>query len=107
MLSAIGEHLVSLFKYWGNGSIQEGMNYRGQLYALVRSHAIDAQWEAYELGRELAQTGIGTCLTFSAERFAVWIDLKSLPASFASQGGSPNVVNFWDPMHPAIHLLIN
>ena len=35
MLSAIGENLVNLFKYWGNGSIQEGMNHQGQLYALV------------------------------------------------------------------------
>lgn len=91
MLYAIPEDIVNFFKYWNNSSIQEGLNFEGELYAHVRSYSCRS--EAEELGRELAQTGIETCLTYSIERFGIWINLKSLAASFASAGVSANPVN--------------
>jgi len=91
MLYAIPEDIVNFFKYWNNGSIQEGFNFQGELYAHVRYYS--CRWSAEELGRELAQTGIETCLTYSIERFGIWINLKSLAASLASAGVSANAVN--------------
>jgi hypothetical protein len=76
--SAISEDKVSVFKYWNNNGIQEGMNYKGQLYALVRSYPAEYQLDARELGCDLTAKGIEVCLTCSVARYGVWMNLKSL-----------------------------
>lgn len=79
--SALSEDKVSIFKYWNNDSIQEGMNYKGQLYALVRSYPAEYQLDACELGCDLAAKGIEVCLTCSLARYGVWMNLKSLTSA--------------------------
>lgn len=76
----IDEKLVPLFKYWNDG-IQEGMCYRGELYAHVRSYYPKERLQAYELACEMAQKGVETCVTCSKLRYAVWVNLRSLNAS--------------------------
>jgi len=76
--STISEDKVSIFKYWNNDGIQEGMNYKGQLYALVRSYPAEYQLDACELGCDLADKGMEVCLTSSLTGYRVWINLKSI-----------------------------
>lgn len=76
--SAISEDQVSIFKYWNNDGIQEGMNHKGQLYALVRSYPTQEQLDACELGCDLAAKGMDVCLTCSRSRYGIWMNLKSL-----------------------------
>ena len=75
---AISEDKVSIFKYWNNDGIQEGMNHKGELYALVRSYPADSQLDACELGGDLAEKGMQVCLTSSPSRYGVWMNLKSV-----------------------------
>ena len=76
--SALSEDKVSIFKYWNNDGIQEGMNYKGQLYALVRSYPAEYQLDACELGCDLAEKGMEVCLTCSDTRYGIWMNLKSI-----------------------------
>ncbi|MBC6479584.1 MAG: hypothetical protein GDA56_19200 [Hormoscilla sp. GM7CHS1pb] len=74
--SVINENIVQLFKYWSEG-IKEGMNHKGELYAQVRSYPSDARLQAYELGCEMAHSGMDICLTCSQSGYKVWMNLKS------------------------------
>ena len=76
--STISEDKVTIFKYWNNDSIQEGMNYKGQLYALVRSYPAEYELDACELRCDFAAKGIEVCLTYSLRRYGVWMNLRSL-----------------------------
>lgn len=78
ILWTISEDKVSIFKYWNNDGIQEGMNYKGQLYTLVRSYPAEDQLDACELGCNLAEKGMEVCLTCSRPRYRVWMHLKSI-----------------------------
>ena len=89
--SVINENLVQLFKYWSEG-VKEGMNHKGELYCHVRSYPSDARLQAYELGCEMAHSGMDICLTCSQSGYKVWMNMKSSVTGSAREAESPQAV---------------
>ncbi len=76
----IVEDLVNRFKYW-NKTIQEGIQYQGDLYAQVRTYLATDRMQAFSDSHEYAATGNKVCITASKEKYTLWVDLRSYAAS--------------------------
>jgi hypothetical protein len=68
---------VSLFKFWFNGNVQEGLRYRNKLFFKSELFQRYQRTEALELGYKISQKNIQTVITFSQLNYILWVDLQS------------------------------
>lgn len=73
----VDEAKIHSFKFWFCDRIQEGMNYRGELF--YRLHTADASERArvFQTACRLSQRGASLVLTLSDERCSLWGSLRS------------------------------
>ncbi|HEY9645570.1 MAG TPA: hypothetical protein V6C88_04325 [Chroococcidiopsis sp.] len=72
----VSQDLIQPFKFW-HGDVRLGMRYADELYTHVRSYAVSARLDAYELACSLAQNGSRVCVACSPWRYTIWISLRS------------------------------
>lgn len=81
----IPEQQITLFKFYMDQAIQDGLTYGNELYRLAKEFRIDDWLEADRLGCELIGQGIPTVISVSKQRYSVWISLRNpLAATFAA-----------------------
>lgn len=68
------------FKFWFKDSVQDGMNYRNELF--YRLHTVELQKRAqlYHYACKLAQTD-AVVVTASEKSYSIWVSLRSPIAS--------------------------
>lgn len=73
----VNEAKIHSFKFWFSDRIQEGMNYRGELF--YRLHTADASERAkvFQTACRLSQRGASLVLTLSDEQCSLWGSLRS------------------------------
>jgi hypothetical protein len=57
----------------------EGLRYQGEVYRLLESFAPHHRLQAFCLGQLLQEQMTSYVLTGSAERFAVWVNVRAIP----------------------------
>jgi hypothetical protein len=87
----IYETLISLFSFYREGHISQGMSYRRRLYKLMSTYTAEARLQAYTAGCELASQGNQVVITVSPEHYKVWIDLRAQPIAQPSESRSPEL----------------
>ncbi|MBM0743971.1 hypothetical protein JOY44_20495 [Phormidium sp. CLA17] len=73
----IPEQQITLFKFYMDQSMQDGVTYGQELYRLARQFAASDRLEAYRYGCELLKQGIPTLISASKQRYIVWTSLRS------------------------------
>jgi len=56
-----------------------GLRYQGETYRLIESVALNHRLQAFCLGQTLSEQMTSYLITRSAERFAVWVNVRTLP----------------------------
>ncbi len=56
-----------------------GLLYQGEVYRLIESVAANHRLQAFCLGQTLSEQMTSYLITRSAERFAVWVNIRALP----------------------------
>ncbi len=74
----IPEKQVSLFKFYMDQTIQDGMAYGNDLYRLVKEFEISDRLKAYRFGYELIGQGISPLISVSKNRYRVWVSLRNV-----------------------------
>ena len=82
----ISEKMVSTFKFWSDGQIQDGMNCRNELFGHLKTTNFQERNHIYELGWSLAQKGVEVVITVSDYQYTLWSNLRSLGQSEALLG---------------------
>ncbi|MBE9181155.1 hypothetical protein IQ268_21575 [Oculatella sp. LEGE 06141] len=77
MFPVVPEYLVRRFKFWANGSVQEGMCQAAELYHMVASFTPQQRQQAYSLGIDLFNHGRMVVITMSKHEYVVWSGLRS------------------------------
>ena len=73
----IPEQQMTLFKFYLDQVVQDGMTYQNELYRLERQFTVGDRLEAYQFGCELHKQGFLTLISASKQRYAVWSRLRS------------------------------
>ncbi|HEY9761298.1 MAG TPA: hypothetical protein V6D07_02170 [Trichocoleus sp.] len=79
----INEKMVSTFKFWADGQVQDGMNCRNEIFGCLKSTNLQGRNYIYELAWSLAQKGIEVVITVSEYKYTLWSNLRSLDHSEA------------------------
>lgn len=85
----INEKLVSLFKFWRDGQIHDGMGCRNEIFSCLRSADLRKRQQIYDLGWALAQEGVQVVITVSDAKYTLWSSLRCLGQSMELLEQSP------------------
>lgn len=77
MPAVLTEKIVSLFNFYLNGKIQQGMRYGFDLYQLAFEFQPNDRLKAYQHANELMQDGLQVVVTAATNRYVVWVSLRS------------------------------
>jgi hypothetical protein len=77
----IPEQQITLFKFYMDQSMQDGVTYGKELYRLAKQFVVSDRLEAYRYGCELLEQGIPTLISVSKQRYIVWMSLGSPSAT--------------------------
>ena len=72
----VKEELVSLFKFFFQQEIYDGMRYRQDLFRLLNTFEVARRERVYNLGHALADRGLRVVITRSRDRYKLWINLR-------------------------------
>ena len=75
----VHETLASLFNFYQEGQIYQGMSCQKRLYKLMSTHTIESRLQAYAVGCELSGRGNQVVITVSPKHYKVWVGLRSQP----------------------------
>ncbi len=78
------EPQLTLFRFYSDQSVQEGMTDGNHLYRLAKQFVADKRLEAYRYGSELMSQGAPALISVSAQRYVVWRRLGSPSATPAA-----------------------
>ena len=71
------EPQLTLFKFYSDQSVQEGMTYGNKLYRLAKQFVAGDRQAAYRYGFELVSQGVPALISVSRQRYVVWMSLGS------------------------------
>ncbi|HEY9302512.1 MAG TPA: hypothetical protein VIQ31_40335 [Phormidium sp.] len=77
----ISEKMVSTFKFWSDGQIQEGMNCRNEIFGCLKTATLQGRQQIYDLGWTLSQKGMQVVITVSDYKYTLWSNLRCLGQS--------------------------
>jgi hypothetical protein len=86
----INEQFVSQFKYWQEGQIRTGMQFRSDLFEYIEAFSHRQRHAAFDLAWRLTEAGREPIITASINRYIVWANLKVLAAQSPSDRASPS-----------------
>lgn len=99
----VDEAKINAFRFWFGDRIQEGMNYRGELF--YRLHTADASERAkvFQTACRLGQRGASLVLTLSDEQCSLWGSLRSqsvaaLAIDHLSAASEPHLLSWIDAL---------
>ncbi|MBM0744329.1 hypothetical protein JOY44_22400 [Phormidium sp. CLA17] len=72
----IPEQQITLFKFYMDQSMQDGVTYGKELYRLAKQFVVSDRLEAYRYGCELLGQGVPTLISVSKQRYIVWTGLR-------------------------------
>lgn len=75
----ISSQLVTPFKFWREGRIQTGMQFRNELFQAVAEFPTCQRQKAFELAWKLSQQhdDDAIVMTASATQYCVWVKIRS------------------------------
>lgn len=91
--SLISEHLVSLFKFWMDGRVQDGMRCNSGLFHLHQAFDSDRREQVFALAWAFSEHNIPVVITSSGLEYKLWISLRSREQSQPSPGSADVDVN--------------
>jgi hypothetical protein len=78
------ETLISLFNFYREGQVYQGMSCRQQIYKLVSTYTVEARLQAYTEGCDLSNQGNQVVITVSSQHYKVWVALRVQPIAQSS-----------------------
>ncbi len=81
----IPEQRITLFKFYMQSVIHDGMTDGNELYRLAREFGKDNRLKSYQYACQLIEQGIPTLVSVSAQQYRVWISLRSPIAAKLAQ----------------------
>ncbi|NJR61927.1 MAG: hypothetical protein HC769_25725 [Cyanobacteria bacterium CRU_2_1] len=85
----INEALVSPFKFWSTGQIQQGMRFRNELFRYIAKFERTHRQQAFDLAWIHSQNDASVVVTVTQLHYTVWESLRSFnPSPQASSTGS-------------------
>lgn len=94
----INEALVSPFKFWRNGQVQQGMRFGDRLFCHVRSFERDARAQVFDMSHQYAYAGVEAMITATPSQYTLWVSLRHLESGLSS--------GLSDVRHASIHSTI-
>lgn len=73
----VDEAKIHSFKFWFGDRIQEGMNYRGELFYRLHTAEPAERTKLFQTACRLSQRGASLVLTLSKEQCCLWGNLRS------------------------------
>ena len=89
----VTEELTSMFKYWSDDQIHEGMTYDNELFRLTETYKTVDRKRMFDHAWALIIDGMKVVITASSYRYAVWVELRSPQASNSSHSESKDQVD--------------
>lgn len=75
-LPFLSEGQASLFKFWLDGDIREGLSYDGELFCHSYTFTKQETDKIYTLGHNLMQEGVEVVVTSAGDRYRLWTSLR-------------------------------
>jgi hypothetical protein len=73
----VPERLVQPFRFYREGKVLEGINFRHEFYGLVKEFEASQRLQVYQLAWAISEKSIPMILTTSDARLGIWIRLRS------------------------------
>lgn len=73
----VNDHQISLFNFYHDGLVRQGMSYRGHLFGKAYAFNLEDRTPAFEFANQLAATGAQTVIAVSQREYIVWIRLHA------------------------------
>ncbi|MGP1382187.1 MAG: hypothetical protein ACTS2F_01440 [Thainema sp.] len=73
----VDEAKIHSFKFWFSDRIQEGMNYRGELFCRLYTADVSERAKVFQTACRLGQRGASLVLTLSDKQCSLWGNLRS------------------------------
>lgn len=71
------ESAISVFRFFYNNQVREGLHYDSTLYAAVCQFDVAYRLQAYQIAWALSEAKVPLVVTLSPARFVIWINLQS------------------------------
>lgn len=78
---ALAEQQLTVFKFYLDQAVQEGMVYGKALYQRAKQFSVDESLEADQYRCTLMEQGVPALLSVSTQRYTVWTRLESASAT--------------------------
>ncbi|MBE7380837.1 MAG: hypothetical protein F6J95_005455 [Leptolyngbya sp. SIO1E4] len=75
--SVISESAVQPFKFWFNGTLQDGLHFHNELYYRLKEQPITARSKLYHLACKLSRRGADILLTVDKQQCSLWANLRN------------------------------
>ncbi|KAM3099419.1 hypothetical protein ACKFKF_14900 [Phormidesmis sp. 146-12] len=98
----VQEKLVPSFRFYREGKVLEGINFRHEFYGLVKEFETTQRLRTYQLAWALSEKNIPMILTTADARLGIWIRLRS-PAYSAWLDQAAILPNLVLLLHSALH----
>jgi hypothetical protein len=72
----VSEGKIFIFKFWFNGTIQDGMIYRNELFCRLQTFEAQYRAQVYHLGCKLAQQQSFVVITAAKQTCSLWGSLR-------------------------------
>lgn len=79
----VDEKKIFIFKFWFNGSIQDGMSYQNELFCRLQTFDIQHRAQVYHFACKLTQQNTALVITSSAKACSLWASLRDPLTTFA------------------------
>jgi hypothetical protein len=73
----IDEALISPFKFWHDGRVQQGMHFRKRLFGQFRCFDRHDRQQAFDLSARFVDAGVEVVMTTTGSQYTLWISLHS------------------------------
>jgi hypothetical protein len=82
----IPENQVSLFKFWQDDELRDGLRYKSELFYLTHRFNSYQKDNVLEVAQELMGHGVEVIVTCSTDNYKIWTSLQALsqPSNCAS-----------------------
>jgi hypothetical protein len=85
--TVVSEPGRSLFRFFQQGALREGLIYENDVYGLIRQYSLIQRQQAYQVAWALTDQKVPFILTASEARYGLWICLRSPTYAVLSHQG--------------------
>lgn len=73
----VDEKKIFAFKFWFNGTIQDGMSYQQELFCRLQTWEIRYRAKVYRLGCKICKDDTPVAIALSDTTCSLWVSLRS------------------------------